>query len=201
VKALVDALNRLEVALRSYGAPIAEAFRPGLDAADVAATLNTEGVSPHEDVLAWFGWHDSAEPSTPTFPGGETILVGPWWMFDLASALSHRRMVLDIQRRMIDDVGESEALVVPESWLPLLTTLGGGDLCIDTAGPCPAPLWILEPETQDEQTSPQFPSLADFADDVTRALQEGHVYTHDGWRNAPFLNEALPQELSRLVAW
>ena len=59
------ALTRLEEALRVYGAPIVDAFRPGLDASYVSHLLRGEGLVPHPDALAWFGWHEGAELAPP----------------------------------------------------------------------------------------------------------------------------------------
>ena len=202
---------RLEEALRNYGAPIADAFRPGLDADHLTETLSANGLAPHQDVITWFGWHDAADLAPPARDehgtvvryGGETVLVGPWWMFDLDGALSTRRMILEIQGEMVERDGDDE-LLVPESWLPLATTQGGGDLCIDTAAPGAAPLWIWEPETQDEQTSPQFPSLVEFAGDLTRVLAEGLVVPHAHDDRAAFVlrdRARLPAELRRLNSW
>ena len=142
------ALDRLEQALRGYGAPIADAFRPGLDALYVSDLLRSEGLDPHPDALTWFGWHDAAEIAPPVHAddgsviryGCETVLVGPWWMLTLAQSLEYRRMHLQIIRDIIeryDDVGNAD--FAPESWLPIATSEAAGELCLDTAAAGAAP--------------------------------------------------------------
>src|SRR5439155_22572321 len=42
-------------------APIASAFRSGAKEGDMRQVLDAEGVAAHDDVLAWWGWHDGAE--------------------------------------------------------------------------------------------------------------------------------------------
>jgi hypothetical protein len=110
-------------------------------------------------------------------------------------------MHLEDQARAVEQFGE-QARNVPESWLPLATTMGAGELCIDTAAPGLAPLWIDEPETHSERTSPQFTSLIEFADALTRVLEEDLVIPHPHDERAPMVDyPRLPAELRRLALW
>ena len=146
------ALDRLEEALRGYGAPIVDAFRPGLDASYVSDVLRSEGLDPHPDALTWFGWHDAAEIAPPEHAddgtviryGGETVLVGPWWMLTLAQSLEYRRMHLQITRDSIELYGDvDEAVIAPESWLPIATSEGAGSCASTRQRPRP----VLHPCT------------------------------------------------------
>jgi hypothetical protein len=204
-------LERLEGALRGYGAPIVDAFRPGLDPSHVSDALRSEGLDPHPDALTWFGWHDAAEIAPPVRAddgtvvryGGETVLVGPWWMFTLAQALETRRMHLRILRDVIDLHGDhvnDPALV--ESWLPIATSEGAGELCLDTAAADAAPLYVLDQESLHEGTPQQFVSLAEFAAAMTRAVEQGHVIPHPFDSRAAMIDSTgLPDDLRPLAYW
>ena len=205
------ALDGLEEALRGYGAPIVDAFRPGLDAAHVTDALCSEGLKPHPDALTWFGWHDSAEIAPPLHAddgtviryGCETVLVGPWWTYTLAQALETRRMHLQIIRDGMDLYGDDAGdLALVESWLPISTSEGAGDLCLDSAAACPAPLYVLDMESLDEGTGTQFGSLTEFTAAMTRAVEQGHVipHPHDS-RAAMIASTDLPDDLRPLAYW
>jgi hypothetical protein len=55
-----ELLEELEARLRAFGAPIAGAFLPGASPERVRSALEAEGVSAHEDLVAWWSWHDGA---------------------------------------------------------------------------------------------------------------------------------------------
>jgi hypothetical protein len=208
---LQSALVCLEDALREYGAPIADAFRPGLDASHVTESLRAESLEPHPDALTWFGWHDAADIAPPARAddgtviryGGETVLVGPWWMLTLAESLEYRRMHLEIVREAVQRYGDAgDEDLLPESWLPIATSSGAGELCLDTAAADAAPLYVLDQETLHERASPQFASLADFAAAMTKAVQQGHVIPHPHDSRAPMIDSsALPDDLRPLAYW
>jgi len=208
---LSAALDGLEAALRGYGAPIVDAFRPGLDAAHVTGALCSEGLKPHSDALTWFGWHDSAEIAPPLHGddgtviryGCETVLVGPWWMYTLEQSLETRRVHLQILRDSIDLYGDDPGnLALVESWLPIATSEGAGDMCLDSAAAGPAPLYVLDMESLDEATRPQFASLTEFTAAMTRAVEQGHVIPHPHDSRAPMIDSAdLPDDLRPLAYW
>jgi hypothetical protein len=205
------ALERLEQALRGYGAPIADAFRPGLDASCVSDLLRSEGLEPHRDALTWFGWHDAAEIGPPAYAddgtviryGCETVLVGPWWMLTLAQSLEYRRMHLQIIRDSVELYGEGgDADRALESWLPIATSEGAGELCLDTAAAGAAPLYVLDQESLHEGTPQQFASLAEFAAAMTRAVEQGHVIPHPHDSRAAMIDSSeLPNDLRPLAYW
>jgi hypothetical protein len=198
---LQDALARLERALSELGAPIAAAFRPGASEQAVRDALAADGLSAHEDVLAWWGWHDGAEAAAPAVergPGlflrGENMLVGPWHMPTLADALRTRRWNLGL------DWGTDDLL--PGSWLPVAMTDGAGELCADTAVSAQAPLYVLDHETLWERSPPQFESLAEFAMLLARVLEEGLVVPDAMDARARMVDfPRLPAELRRLATW
>ena len=202
-------LERLEGALRDYGAPIVQAFRPGLAPDAVTEALRAEGLAPHHDVIAWFGWHDGADVALPQRNdngeviryGGESVLVGPWWMFQLGRALSDRRDALDAQAADVARFG-ADAASFMAAWLPLATSEGAGELCIDTTAAGPAPLWIHDPETRDGRTSPQFTSLLDLAEALVEVLERRLVVPHPHDDRAAMVDHPrLPPHLLRLCSW
>ena len=205
------ALARLEDALRGYGAPIVDAFRPGLDASHVSELLRCDGLVPHPDALTWFGWHDAAEIAPPVHAddgsviryGCETVLVGPWSMLTLAQSLEYRRMHLENISGTIELYGEAgDADLAPESWLPIATSEGAGELCLETAAAGAAPLYVLDPETSHEGLAEQFASLAEFAAAMTRAVEHGHVIPHPHDSRAPTIDSSeLPDDLRPLAYW
>ena len=194
------ALARLGAALRAHGAPVTASLRPGLEAADIRRALAAENLHAHEDVVAWWEWHDGAGADVPVAEGpgmyfrGENTLVGPWHMPTLADALRTRRFYLDQAARAGDDLP-------PPSWLPIAMTDGAGELCADTAASGPAPLYILDPETLWERDKPRASSLAEFARLLARAVEEGLVMPHPHDARAPQLDfPRLPAELRRLAS-
>ena len=205
------ALDRLEQVLRGYGAPVVDAFRPGLDALYVTGLLRSEGLDPHPDALTWFGWHDAAEVAPPVHAddgsviryGCETVLVGPWWMLTLAQSLEYRRMHLQIIRDVIERYGDvGNADFAPESWLRIATSEGAGELCLDTAAAGAAPLYVLDQESLYEGTPEQFASLAEFAAAMTRAVEQGHVIPHPHDSRAAMIDSSeLPDDLRPLAYW
>jgi hypothetical protein len=202
-------LERLERALRDYGAPIVQAFRPGLAPGAVAEALRAEGLAPHEDAIAWFAWHDGADVAAPQRDekgdvvryGGENVLVGPWWMFQLGPAVRARRDALETQAAGVARFGAGAASF-PAGWLPLATSEGAGELCIDTTATGPAPLWIHDPETRDGRTSPQFISLVDLVGALVDVLDRGLVVPHPHDDRAAMVDHTrLPPDLLRLCSW
>ena len=202
-------LERLEQALRDYGAPIVQAFRPGLPPDAVAEALRAEGLAPHEDVIAWFAWHDAADDAPPQRDGngdvvrygGESVLVGPWWMFQLGRALRVRREALEMQAADVARFGAGAASF-EAGWLPLATSEGAGELCIDTTAAGPAPLWIHDPETRDGRMSPQFISLVDLVGALVEVLDRRLVVPHPHDDRAPMVDHTrLPPDLLRLCSW
>jgi hypothetical protein len=208
---LEAALARLEEALRGYGAPIVDAFRPGLDASYVSDVLRREGLYPHPDALTWFGWHDAAETAPPVRAddgdviryAGETVLVGPWWMLTLAQSLDYRRMHLENISEGIELYGEAgDASLAPEGWLPIATSEGAGELCLDTTAAGAAPLYVLDPESMREGPPKQFASLAELAAAMTRAVEHGHVVPHPHDSRAAMIDPSeLPDDLRPLAYW
>ena len=78
-------LDELEKSLRSFGAPVTAAFRPGARPEQVRALLAAECLTPSDDLLTWWSWHDGAEVGAPPVESGpglhyraENTLFGPW---------------------------------------------------------------------------------------------------------------------------
>jgi hypothetical protein len=192
---LKAALVRLEAALRKFGAPIVENFRPGADPAYVRETLAAEGLAAPDDLIAWWGWHDGTSAPRGTGTDPEATLVGPWTMPTLEHTIRHRREMIAIDR----DVSDEPRL--PETWLPVAMS-NDSDLCADTSASSAPALYILDFETMDEPYKPHFASLTSFVGALTQALEEGLVGAHPFDARAPWLGgnpQELPPELRRLV--
>jgi hypothetical protein len=197
-----DLLDELEQKLKAYGAPIAGALRHGAAPEHVREALAAEGVPAHDDLVTWWGWHDGVEidaPAVESGPGiyqrGENTLVGPWLLLSLADAIRIRRWF----RELHDRAGIGHLL--PDAWVPVLTTDGAGELFADAAASGAAPLHILD-EGYLEVPPPQFASLAEFVELLSRAFDEGFIGPDAMDARAPQVAEAaLKTDLRRLIIW
>jgi hypothetical protein len=174
-------LDELDDRLRAFGAPVVEAFRPGVRA---------EGV--HDDVATWFGWHDgaAADEAAPDYEGpgiyfrSENTLVGPWHVISLRDATRIRRWWR-----------ANAPQLVPEPWFPVLQFEGVPVLCADERGA----LHVVD-ETPLE--APQFDSLADFVLTVLTVFDEGLVVRHPEDGRAPWFDgDSLRGDQRRLCFW
>jgi hypothetical protein len=188
-------LEELERQLRQYGAPVVDAFRVGAPAERVRGELEADGLRAHEDLVAWWGWHDGAtgrdvDPDYAgpgIFFGPETILIGPWHAMSLADALRIRRWYR-AEGRM-------------EGWVPVLQFEGQPVLCADPSPDGDAPLYIVD-EGVLAGSPPQFASLADFVRTVLRLFDEGLVVRHPEHERVPWFEDApLDADLRRLTFW
>jgi hypothetical protein len=126
---------------------------------------------------------------------GENTLVGPWLLLSLADAIRIRRWL----RQLHDETGLAHLL--PEAWVPILTTDGAGELCADSAAPGAAPLHILD-EGYLEPPPPQFASLSEFVELLLKAFDEGLIVPDAMDSRAPQVSEAaLKTDLRRLIIW
>jgi hypothetical protein len=134
--------------------------------------------------------------------GGEAVLVGPWSMLTLAQSLEYRRMHLRINASIEPYGKAAQAVLAPESWLPVATSEGAGELCLDTAAAAAAPLYVLDRETLHEGTPEQFASLAELAAAMTRAVEHGYVIPHPHDSRAATIDcSELPDDLRPLAYW
>ena len=189
-------LAALDDQLTDYGAPIAAAFRPGLPPERVRDELEAEGLAAHEDLVAWWSWHDGATGSdvAPDYSGPgifyrpETTLIGPWHALSLSDSLRIRRWYRE-QGMMA-------------TWVPVLQFEGQPVLSAETASPGgDAPLHIVD-EGVLPGTPPQFASLADFVRTVLRLFDEGAVAVHPEQPGVPWFDTAnLDGDLRRLCFW
>jgi hypothetical protein len=179
-------LEQLEDRLRAFGAPVVDAFRPGV--------LVPEALRVHDDVVTWWGWHDGADAGDVaadyTGPGiyfrPENTLIGPWHVISLGDAL-----------RIRDWWRDAAPQLLPESWLPVLQFEGTPVLCADESGA----LHVLD-EGSPEPVPPQFSSLADFVESVLRLFDEGLVVPHPEDGRVPWFDAAaLEGDLRRLCFW
>jgi hypothetical protein len=181
-------LEQLEDRLRGFGAPVVDAFRPGVP------PERLEDLDLDDDVATWWSWHDGAEAGRPaddySGPGiyfrPENTLVGPWHVISLDDALRIRRWW-----------SYAAPQLVPESWLPVLQFEGTPVLCADKGGA----LHVTD-EGFPEPPPPQFDSLADFVETVIRLFDEGLVVPHPEDERVPWFEaETLEGDLRRLCFW
>jgi hypothetical protein len=194
-----ELLEELEERLRAFGAPIAGAFRPGAAPERVRAALETEGLPAHDDLVAWWSWHDGAAVDAPAVDDGpgiyfrpENTLVEPWHVLSLEEALRNRRWY----RRLYDDSGLSGLL--PPDWVPVLLVDGRPVLLADAGSAGPAPLHVLD-EGQLEAPPAQFASLAELAQLVVRAFDEGAVRPGRQDPRTPAIDPDAAGDARRLV--
>src|SRR5206468_1127708 len=94
---LPSLLHELERRLQAFGAPIVEAFCPGVSAETVRHALAAEGVRAPRDLIAWWGWHDGVTladaPSIDSGPGvylrSENTLVEDWHVLSLVDFVAN----------------------------------------------------------------------------------------------------------------
>jgi len=197
-------LDELERRLRAFGAPIVEAFGPGVPVEEVRAVLAGEGLHAPDDVVVWWGWHNGAvvsdAPPVHSGPGvylrSENTLVEDWHVLSLSEATRTHRWF------RADYPGAGAADLLPAGWFPLLVTGAKPTMWIDcTAGAdVPAPLYV--DEHLPEPAGPLFPSLADFVGAIIRAFDEGLIRPHPEDARVPtFDAPALKGDLRRLAYW
>jgi hypothetical protein len=193
---LRDLLEELEARLRAFGAPIAAAFLPGTAPERVRAALDAEGVPAHEDLVAWWGWHDGVTIDAPQVdegPGiffrGENTLLEPWHVLSLEEALRNRRWFRGVDDRL------------PAEWIPVALVDGRPVLLADAGAEGPAPLHILD-EAQLGLPPVLFASLHEFVALVVGAFDAGAVRPSPMDARAPAADpERLGGELRRLAFW
>jgi hypothetical protein len=193
---LRELLEELEATLRAFGAPISGAFLPGTAPERVRATLEAEGVPAHEDIVAWWSWHDGAEVDAPAIDDGpgiffraENTLLEPWHVLSIDEALRNRRWLLEVDDRL------------PAEWVPVAIVDGQPILLADAGATGPAPLHILD-EGQLESPPVQFASLHEFVELVLGAFAAGAVRPSQMDARAPAADAArLDGDLRRLAFW
>ena len=199
---LASLLPLLERRLREFGAPIADAFRPGAAPGRVREALAAAGLDAHEDLVVWWGWHDGAEAvPAGSITSAETSLVSPWFMPTLEQAIRLRRERHAIYREVAEgsDMAGLDASF-PQSWLPVVTTELGSDLCADTAAAGPAPLHTISKEV--EVSLDHFADLGEFVELILLAFEKGLVEPHPlEPRFLSFVWDDLPGDMRRLATW
>ena len=188
--------EELEARLRAFGAPIAGAFLPGKAPDRVRSALEAEDVPAHEDLVAWWSWHDGAEVDAPAIDDGpgiylraENTLLEPWHVLALEEALRHRRWLAEVEDRL------------PAEWIPVALVDGHPVLLADAGAAGPAPLHILD-EGQLESPAAHFASLHEFVELIVRAFDAGAVRPSPMDARAPAADPArLDGDLRRLAFW
>jgi hypothetical protein len=156
----------------------------------VRAALSGEGLPAHEDLVAWWGWHDGADGGVPPVAEGpviafrgENTLLEPWHVVSLEEALRIRRWY----RSEYDGAGLSHLL--PVAWVPVAVMDGRPVLLADASAKGPAPLHVLD-EGLLEAPPALFESLADFAETIVKAFDEGAVRPSPMHLSAPAADPA-----------
>ena len=170
-----EALRRLERELEVVGAKIVDHLQPGSPASDIEAELSAAiSVEPHEDLLAWYEWHDGTDIPQPLGPYGVhrtsgQQLIGGWYLLGLADAVPcHQRIHADARRSGHPDW-------YPDRWFPILQYLTGGFLCLDTTRSGDGHLYIYDAHADlpDVPPTPQFDSIAGLADTFADLIGSG----------------------------
>jgi hypothetical protein len=197
-------LDELERRLRAFGAPIVDAFAPGLPVDEVRTVLDAEGLRAPDDVVAWWGWHNGAVlsdvPPVLSGPGvylrSENTLVEDWHVLSLGEATrTHRWFRADYA-----EAGAADLL--PAGWFPILVTGAKPTMWVDCRAGANVPTPLYVDEHLPEPAGPLFPSLADFVGAIIRAFDEGLIRPHPEDARVPtFDAPALKGELLRLAYW
>jgi hypothetical protein len=122
-------LADIDVAWRSFGAPMADLAAPGLRADRTAELLRSADLNPSQDLTTWFGWHNGLlrRPS----PDSWDMVSMPFYeLLSLESAVERTSDLRQLAQSEFDDDAET---FWPHSWLWLLSGPGGDCLAVDTA--------------------------------------------------------------------
>ena len=124
-------LHRLERAWHEQGMPIAQNLRPGLAPEVIKQRLKAKGMTPSDEVLNWWAWHDGT-PSQGVEALGHP--VGRWLSLDQA--------VEEYDRHV--RAGYSTPDTGLHGWFPLLHLTDGSVLVADCrdGGPTSTVTWI-----------------------------------------------------------
>src|SRR5262249_14422318 len=117
-----------------------------------------------------------------------------WHLLSLAEATRTRRWIRDAYG------APAVERLFPQSWIPLLTTDGAGELCADTAAAGAAPLQIHD-EGYLGGGPPHFASLAEFVAMSIEAFDRGLVGGAPDGRLPWIDDRALQTDLRRLIMW
>src|SRR5437867_20250 len=197
-------LDELERRLRAFGAPIVDAFAPGVPVDEVRAVLDAEGLEAPDDVFAWWGWHNGAvlsdAPPVLSGPGvylrSENTLVEDWHVLSLGEAARTRRWF----RADYADAGAADLL--PAGWFPVLVTGATPTMWIVCTPGADAPPPLYVDEHLPGPAEPLFPSLANFVGAIIRTFDEGLIRPHPEDARVPMFDApALRGELQRLAYW
>lgn len=158
--ALKDSLAALDAALakrhRAAGAEVNEPAVVG-DLTEIAACLGTELP---EELVAWFGWHDGQDGTTPIKPEENQTLI----------------TASEAARKMEFWTEEVDAKPWPRSWVPLLTNGAGDFLVYETAGEHAGRLIRFWHDEADYWSKPrdrwhEAASLAEWVDGAVAAIE------------------------------
>jgi hypothetical protein len=198
---LGNELGRLGAVLAAAQAPVVAHWRPGLERAEIVSRLEADGVYPHPDLLAWYGWHDGTDTPSATQPAGwlltrpENHLCLSLHVPTLAQASTQRAFAVSLNADW-EQVG-----VEPyrPGWHPVLISSDGWHVCLDSdgsAGP-PGTLFVFDPQAGDDPANPEpwCPNLAELVATIAGAYESGAVEPADTWTEP----EDLPPDLRRLV--
>jgi hypothetical protein len=194
-------LAELEDRLQTFGAPIADAFRPGLPETEIRAALAADGLPAPSELVTWWGWHNGSDVSPPTDGVGvlelpESRLLDIFHLLSLEASLGTRRWFRDLYDNQL---GYPQGY--PLGWTPLLQA---GRAAIEYCGDALAdedrvPLYVYYSSTPDESPPVQFDSLAELVALMVGLFDQREVVPDADDPRLPSLREtALSDDARRL---
>lgn len=195
---LPDSLAALERTLLRVGASVTAHLRPGLTPTTVVRQLSRIGLTPSEEVIAWFEWHNGA--ADPNAALRDCELAPGVYVYDLDALCQE---YLDT-RRNFDEVVESLPAGVmaasdlwSPSWFPL-ARLDAGYIAVDLAAaptstsPVHAAWFDADPVYKEQ---PQWPTTDAFVRDLIRRYDDGtYAVDPDGRVLGPDVDAGLREQ-------
>jgi cell wall assembly regulator SMI1 len=171
VSELASLLVELESRWKEKGSDDYTLMLPGLDRAEVARTLEANGLRAPGEVVDWFAWHNGIDKARAGSRGVEVAPSG-FRQLSLRESLEERETSLRLAAKTAVDVGpvhdEDRELAAPNSWweptwLPIGVSSAPVVLAIDLAGTSDT-VPVLSVEWADifEFRKPRVDSLAAF---------------------------------------
>ncbi len=213
---LPDLLDRYTALWTELGCPRASLLRPGLPAERVRQALAAEGLSAHQEIVDWYGWHDGTELAG----GASTVTLPPprLWVFNLAEAVAERRALVEFAAQMSADIRHDDPDAGPEypliladywwrpTWLPIARGGGSDRLAIDLSVDDAPGLRYWAADSPDLAQELAAPSLTALVAHWIAALESGACEwdtggEHHHWRVDRDRLPPLPPGISPLVAW
>jgi hypothetical protein len=150
---------------------------PGLDAGQIMAAFDREGLTPSREALLWWGWRDGS--SLQILPGLGHVA--------LATALKTRGMLRDLAAQVAADPPRTDPDVWwNPGWIPIFDSGGLTKFALDCSGAREAPSAVRQVDWDGFGTSHYAHAFArSLGEYVARAVRclSGNRYTYDAERD------------------